>query len=435
METLTKIQFAFTVACHILFPSFSIGLATFLVVFESLWLFTRKHIYLTISKFWIKIFALTFGMGVVSGIVMEFQLGTNWSVFSEKVGPVLGSLFIYEVLTAFFIEAGALGIMIFGWNKVNKYLHFLSTFAVFCGVMISAFWIISANSWMQSPEGVTYENGIFLVNSWRSVILNSSVFPRYWHMVTAAEMSSSMVILGISAYYLLKEKHIEFSLKCIKISLTFLFLLSCCQWYIGDKVGTNVYKNQPIKTAAIEGIWDTQQGAPVTLFAYPNSKIESNQLVLFQIPKLASLLNTHDWDGEMVGLKSVPKDARPNVPIVFYSFRLMVGIGVIMTLMSFFGVILILRKKIEKTRWFLNLCMLASPIGFIAIIFGWFTTEFGRQPWVVYNILRTDYSLSQIKLWEVIVSLSIIVLVYCVIFGFFYFKYLLQTVKKGSSNT
>ena len=433
MEILSRTQFAFTVSFHILFPAFSIGLSTFLMIFEAAWLITKKDIYLNIVKFWIKIFALTFGMGVVSGIVMEFQFGTNWAGFAEKVGPVLGALFTYEVLTAFFIEAGALGIMIFGWGRINKYLHFLATFVVFFGVMLSAFWILSANSWMQTPSGVTYEAGRFIIHSWYDVIFNPSVIPRYIHMVIAAYLSTLMAIIGVSAYYLLKGNHLEFAKKCIKFALISLFFLSISQIFVGDDVGTEVHKNQPIKTAAIEGVWKTQRGAPLVLFAYPDSETQSNKFAI-TIPKLASLINTHELDGELIGLDSVPARDRPVVPAVFYSFRIMVGIGFLMVFIGIFGTILITRKKLYDRKWFLKLCVLASPLGFVAIITGWFTAEFGRQPWVVYGILRTEYAVSQIQLWQVILSLSAIVIIYFVVFGFFYFRYFTRAIKQGPDN-
>ncbi len=433
IEILSRTQFAFTVSFHILFPAFSIGLSTFLMIFEATWLITKKDIYLNIVKFWAKVFALTFGMGVVSGIVMEFQFGTNWAGFAEKVGPVLGVLFTYEVLTAFFIEAGALGIMIFGWGKINKYLHFLATFVVFIGVTLSAFWILAANSWMQTPSGVTYEAGRFIIHSWYDIIFNPSVIPRYIHMLVAAYLSTLMAIIGVSAYYLLKGKHLDFAKKCIKFSLISLFVLSISQLYVGDDVGREVYKNQPIKTAAIEGVWKTQKGAPLVLFAYPDSETQSNKFAI-TIPKLASLINTHELDGELIGLDSVPARDRPVVAAVFYSFRVMVGIGFLMVFIGIFGTLLIARKKLFDRKWFLRLCVLASPLGFIAIIAGWFTAEFGRQPWVVYGILRTEYAVSQIQLWQVILSLSAIVIIYFVIFGFFYFRYFTRVIRHGPDN-
>ncbi|KEI34989.1 putative cytochrome bd2, subunit I [Francisella sp. W12-1067] len=430
VEILSRIQFAFTVSFHILFPAFSIGLSTFLMIFEALWLITKNNTYLSIVKFWTKIFALTFGMGVVSGIVMEFQLGANWAGFAQKVGPVLGSLFTYEVLTAFFIEAGALGIMIFGWNKINKYAHFAANFTIFVGVTLSAFWILSANSWMQTPDGIKYANGQFNVYSWHHVIFNPSVVPRFIHMLLASYLSTLLVTLGVGCYYILKEKFHSFAKTCIKFSVVSILILSISQLFVGDEVGLKVHEHQPLKTAAMEGIWDTQKGAPLVLFAYPSESQEKN-LFTIEIPKLASLINTHNLNGEMLGLKSVDKKDRPLVAVVFYSFRIMVGIGLLMILIGLVGSIMLFKQKIYKNKWFLSICTLSTPLGFVAIITGWFTAEFGRQPWVVYGIIKTQYSVSDISFLQVFSSLASIIIVYFIIFGYFYFKYLLKIIKSG----
>ncbi|WP_298775498.1 cytochrome ubiquinol oxidase subunit I [uncultured Shewanella sp.] len=432
MEILSRIQFAFTVSFHILFPAFSIGLSTFLMIFEGIWLITKNDKYLAIVKFWTKVFALTFGMGVVSGIVMEFQFGTNWSGFAKQVGPVLGALFTYEVLTAFFIEAGALGIMIFGWGRVSKTLHFFSNIVIFLGVTISAFWILSANSWMQTPNGVDYINGQFVITSWFNVIFNPSVLPRYMHMLIAAYLSTSFVILGVSAYYLIKKINHDFALPCIRFSVVSILLLSVGQFFVGDEVGLKVHEHQPIKTAAIEGVWNTQKGAPLVLFAYPDEEAEKNRFAI-EIPKLASLINTHQMDGELIGLKSVDKQDRPLVAVVFYSFRVMVAIGSLMLLMGVIGTILLLKNRLDNANRFLHLCVICSPIGFIAIIAGWFTAEFGRQPWVVYNIIRTENVVSDLSVVQVGISLALIILIYCIVFGFFYFRYFSRIIKQGPS--
>ncbi|QLE78974.1 cytochrome ubiquinol oxidase subunit I [Francisella sp. Scap27] len=430
VEILSRIQFAFTVSFHILFPAFSIGLSTFLMIFEALWLITKKEKYLLIVKFWTKVFALTFGMGVVSGIVMEFQLGANWAGFAKTVGPVLGSLFTYEVLTAFFIEAGALGIMIFGWGRINKYIHFSANFVIFVGVTLSAFWILSANSWMQTPDGVNFVNGQFEVYSWYHVIFNPSVIPRFIHMLIASYLSTLMVILGVSCYYMLIDKFHLFAKTCIKFSLLTMLFLSFAQLFVGDEVGIEVHKHQPLKTAAMEGVWDTQEGAPLVLFAYPSETQEKN-LFAIEIPKLASLVNTHELNGEMLGLKSVAKEDRPLVAVVFYSFRIMVGIGLLMVFIGVVGSLLLAKQRIYGQKWFLWLCRLATPLGFVAIITGWFTAEFGRQPWVVYNLVKTQYSVSDISAWQVALSLGSIFVVYFIIFGYFYFKYLVKLIKAG----
>ena len=428
---LSRIQFAFTISFHIIFPSFSIGLATFLLVMETLWLTTKNTIYLTICRFYAKIFALTFGMGVVSGIVMEFQLGTNWPGFSERVGPVLGALFVFEVLTAFFIEAGFLGIMIFGWERVSAKVHYLATCLVVFGVTLSAFWIMSANSWMQTPTGAHMDSHhLFYLDSWWHVIFNPLVIPRYIHMMLSSYIATSFVILGISAYFMLKHSHKEIAKICAQFALVTLIIGLPLQIAIGDQVGHNVYRYQPIKTAAIEGVWQTQKGAPLLLFAYPDMKLEKN-LWPIGIPKLAAVINTHDFNGTLQGLTSVPPSDRPFVPVVFYTFRIMVGLGFLMLFITMYGLFLWMRKKLDRSSWFLKTCILASPVGFFAIIAGWFTAEIGRQPWLVYHALRTNDMATDVSAHTVWVSLILLMLVYGVIFGIFYFKYLLQIIHKG----
>ncbi len=429
-EILSRIQFAFTISFHIIFPAFSIGLATFLAIMEGAWLKTKNPLYLDICKFWTKVFALTFGMGVVSGIVMEFQLGTNWSGFTDRVGPVLGILFSYEVLTAFFIEAGFLGVMIFGWNRVGAKLHYLSTLLVVFGVTLSAFWILSANSWMQSPAGASLVNGRFHVDNWWHVIMNPTVMPRFLHMLAAAYITTAFVIAAISAYYLLKKAHVEFAKKCFSFATMLILILTPIQIFIGDEVGLRVHQYQPIKTAAIEGVWETQKGAPLLLFAWPDMQKQKN-LYELKVPKGASLINTHQLNGELIGLKTVDRSAQPYVPIVFWSFRIMVGCGL---LMLAFGLIsLYLRKKhrLYDTAWFLKSAVLMAPIGFAAVITGWFTAETGRQPWVVYNLVRTSEGATKVALEHVVTSFVLLVIVYGIIFGIFYFKYLFKLIQKG----
>lgn len=427
---ISRLQFAFTMSSHILFPSFSIGLALFLAVMEGFYLKTKNSQYLTICKFWSKVFALTFGMGIVSGIVMEFQLGTNWNSFTFMVGSVLGPLFTYEVLTAFFIEAGFLGVMLFGWNRVGPKLHFFSTMLVLIGVVISAFWILSANSWMQTPDGAVLKNGQFIVTDWKEVIFNRSVIPRYVHMLLAAWVTTGFVILGTSAYYLLQQKHLEFSKKCFSVTLAALFILVPAQGFVGDEVGVEIHKDQPIKTAAMEGVWHTQSGVPLVLFAIPDQENETNYWSI-EIPHFASVLNTHQWNGTLVGLDTVPKADRPFVALPFFSFRIMVGLAGIMLVIVLWGAYLFVRKRLYDNKWYLRACLSSAPIGFIALWFGWITAETGRQPWIVYNVLKTDDAVSKVDLNHVLLSFALIILVYGVIFGYFYFKFLFKVIAAG----
>lgn len=431
LELLSRIQFGFTISFHILFPAFSIGLITFIVIFETLWLKTKNLQYLSICKFWTKVLALTFGMGIVSGIVMEFQLGTNWSNFTHTVGNVLGVLFTYEVLTAFFIEAGFLGIMFFGWNRVSPTLHYCATILALIGVTLSAFWIMSANSWMQMPAGVNFEKNVFTVNNWWDVIFNPTFIPRFFHMLIATYISALFAVMAVCAYYLLKNQFMAFSKTCLSVAIKLLIVLVPLQILIGDAVGLNVFKYQPIKTAAIEGVWNTQSGAPFLLFAWPNQEKEINDFAI-SIPKLASLINTHEWNGELTGLKSVPKADRPNVPLVFYSFRIMVGLWLVMFLLTLAGLYFLFKKALYTNRFYLKCLLFSAPIGFVSIITGWFTAEFGRQPWVVYQALRTAAAASPtVKPHQIAMSLALIVIVYGIIFGYFYFRYFFNIIKTG----
>jgi cytochrome d ubiquinol oxidase subunit I len=432
LDTISRIQFGFTISFHILFPAFSIGLVTFIAILEGVWLKTRNPHYRNICIFWTKILALTFGMGIVSGIVMEFQLGTNWANFTRQVGSVLGVLFTFEVLTAFFIEAGFLGIMFFGWNRVNPKLHYAATLLAFFGVTLSAFWIMSANSWMQTPAGASFDGHIFKAENWIDVIFNPSFVPRYLHMLLSTYISSFLVIAGVSAYYLLNKKHIPFAKTCLSFVMWGLLIMMPLQIFMGDEVGLKVLEYQPLKTAAMEGVWDTQRGAPLVLFAWPNAKTETNDYAI-TIPKIAALINTHELNGELIGLKSVPAAERPPVAVVFWSFRIMVGLGLLMLLVAFLGLVLRYKDKIYQETWFLKLCVWISPIGFVSIITGWFTAEFGRQPWIVYHFLKRADALSPILLHQVIISFLSIVVVYGIIFGYFYFLFFIRAIKSGPS--
>lgn len=427
---LSRIQFATTIAFHILFPAFSIGIVTFLAIMEGAWLKTQKPLYLSICKFWTKIFALTFGMGVVSGIVMEFQLGTNWAGYTLMAGSVLGPLFSYEVLTAFFIEAGFLGIMIFGWERVGHKLHYLSTILVVIGVTLSAFWIDSANSWMQVPDGAHLEAGKYVVDNWLTVIFNPTVGYRFTHMMLAAYLSTAFAIASVSAHYLVKKSHYEFSRTCFSFSMWAITLLIPLQIFIGDASGLYVMKYQPSKTAAMEANWKTQAGAPLLLFAIPDQKNETNHFEI-GIPKLGSFINTHQWNGVLPGLKSFTPQDRPNVFIVFWTFRIMVGLALLMLVISIIHLILRIKGRLFKAKWFHQLARTCAPIGFIAMITGWFTTEIGRQPWIIFGVLRTNQAASQVPVRDVIISLVLIIIVYGIIFGIFYFHYLFKTIGKG----
>ncbi|MEJ2365119.1 MAG: cytochrome ubiquinol oxidase subunit I, partial [Deltaproteobacteria bacterium] len=375
---LARIQFAFTVAFHIMFPAFTIGLASWLAVVEWRWLKTGNDIYQEVYRMWVKIFAVTFGMGVVSGVVMSFQFGTNWSVFSDKVGNIFGPLLGFEVLTAFFLEASFLGIMLFGWNRVSRKMHFASTIIVACGTLISAFWILSANSWMQTPQGFRLgEHGLLYPTNWWQVIFNPSFPYRFMHMVTAAYLTTAFVVGGIGAFYLYRKLHVGHARVMFGMAMIMAIFVAPLQLVIGDSHGLNTLKYQPVKVSAIEGIWNTERGAALRLFGWPDQQQEETKYAI-KIPKLSSLILTHSLNGEVKGLKEWPKEDRPPVVWVFWSFRLMVGVGVLMIVTGIMAAILFFRKKLFDTPWFQYWCMVLTPAGFIAVICGWGVTEIGR---------------------------------------------------------
>jgi cytochrome d ubiquinol oxidase subunit I len=427
VEILSRIQFAFSIGFHILFPTLNLGLAVFLVVMEAMWLKTRNNTYFEICTLWTKIFALTFGMGVVSGIVLAYQIGTNFGPFITKFGNVLGALFAYETLTAFFLEAGFLGVMLFGWKRVPPVLHFMATLLVAIGTTISAFWILSANSWMQTPSGYQLIDGRYVVDSWWHVVFNPSFIPRYIHMLLASYVTTCFVIMAVSGFYLLRNQAVIVAKTTLSWALWAALILTPLQIVMGDIVGIYVHKYQPLKTAAIEGIWQTQRGAPLIIFAWPNQVAQKNDLVV-AIPKLASLINTHHWDGKMIGLTSVAPQEQPRVVPVFFSFRIMFGIGLLMLLTAITGLYLRLKHQLFHAAWFHRWCLFLAPFGFIASICGWFTAEIGRQPWVVYGLLKTHDAVSIVSLESVIISFVLLVLAYGVIFGF-YLHYLFKLIR------
>ena len=429
---LARIQFAFTVAFHIVFPAFTIGLASWLAVVEWRWLKTGNDIYQEVYRMWVKIFAVTFGMGVVSGVVMSFQFGTNWSVFSDKVGNIFGPLLGFEVLTAFFLEASFLGIMLFGWSRVSRKMHFASTIIVACGTLISAFWILSANSWMQTPQGFRLgEHGLLYPTNWWQVIFNPSFPYRFMHMVTAAYLTTAFVVGGIGAFYLYRELHVSHARVMFGMAMIMAIFVAPFQLVIGDLHGLNTLKHQPAKVSAIEGIWQTERGAALRLFGWPDQQQEETKYAI-EIPKLSSLILTHSLNGEVKGLKEWPKEDRPPVVWVFWSFRLMVGVGVLMILTGIMAAILFFRKKLFDTRWFQYWCMALTPAGFIAVIAGWCVTEIGRQPYVAYGVIRTGQSVSPVAGPHVALSLLAFIVTYIFIFGAGSY-YILRLIGKGPS--
>ncbi len=417
MLLLARIQFAFTVAWHIIFPAFTIGLASYLAMLEGLYLKTGRDVYIKLYRFWVKIFAVSFGMGVVSGLVMSYQFGTNWSLFSELTGNVLGPLLGYEVLTAFFLEASFLGIMLFGYSRVGPKLHFAATCIVAFGTLVSAFWILAANSWMQTPAGYEIRDGVFFATDWIEVIFNPSFPYRYVHMVLAAYCTTATVVAAVGAWHLLGDPRREGARVMTKMALGFLVLVVPAQIIAGHEHGLNVYEYQPTKLAAIEAHWESyQRDAPLILMAMPNEETESNDYAV-SIPKIGSLIAAGGFDKPIRGLKEWPPEERPPVALVFWSFRVMVGMGMIMLFLGFVGSFLMLRSKLENQRWFLRLCVLALPAGFVAVITGWITAEVGRQPYTVYGLLTTADSVSPVTASAVGTSLIVFIFVYAIVFA------------------
>ena len=421
---LARIQFAFTVSFHIIFPAITIGLASFLAVLEGLWLKTRNKDYLALFHFWSKIFAVNFAMGVVSGLVMAYQFGTNWSFFSDFAGSITGPLLTYEVLTAFFLEAGFLGVMLFGWNKVGEKLHFFATCMVALGTLMSTFWILASNSWMQTPQGFEIVNNQVVPVDWLAVIFNPSFPYRLAHMGVAAFLASAFFIAASASWHLLKGNKTSAMKKMLSMSIWIILILAPIQALIGDMHGLNTLKHQPAKIAAIEGHWQNNPGeaTPLILFGIPDMDEEKTKYAL-QIPYLGSLILTHSLDKQVPALKEFPKDDRPNSLIVFWSFRIMVGLGMLMILVGVWGTWLRYKKKLYQSNLFLRFTFLMAPSGLIAILAGWFTTEVGRQPWVVYGIQRTRDAVS--------ISLLIFFIVYGSVFGIGY-AYMLKLIRKGA---
>jgi len=415
-EFLSRLQFAFVMSFHILFPAFTIGLASWLAFIEAVWLVKRTDLWRDLYFFWLKIFAVAFGMGVVSGIVMSFQFGTNWAGFSIVAGNVVGPLLNYEVLTAFFLEATFLGVMLFGWKRVSHRTHFLATCMVALGTLISAFWIMSANSWMQTPSGFELRDGVFFPVDWWKVIFNPSFPVRLPHMVLAAFISTAMVVGGVSAVYLLQRRFADKSQAMLKLALGFLAIVIPIQIVIGDMAGLKVREYQPAKLAAIEARWETARAVPLTLFAWPDEAAETNHYAM-DVPHLGSLILTHEWNGEVKGLKDFPRDERPPVKIPFFSFRIMVGLGVLMLALALVGLWRWRRGTLDSGRAYLVAWVVMIPSGFVALLTGWYVAEVGRQPWVVQGLARTSDAVSQVPASSVLASLITFVVVYIGIFG------------------
>jgi cytochrome d ubiquinol oxidase subunit I len=425
---LSRLQFAFTIGFHIIFPAFTIGLASFLAVLEGLWLFTKKPQFKNLYLFWVKIFALSFGMGVVSGIVMSYEFGTNWSVFSRQAGSVIGPLLGYEVLTAFFLEASFLGIMLFGWKRVGPGLHFASTCIVAVGTLTSAFWIIAANSWMQTPQGFTHAaDGTMVATDFAQVIFNPSMPTRFVHMVIAAYLTTAMVVAGASGFALLRDKPKAESGTSLRMAILMMAIVAPIQILAGHESGLVAHAHQPAKVAALEGWWTTRTQQPTVLVGFPNEQARRNDLAI-SVPGFGSAINNIPPNVEAQGLDAFPD--HPPVFITFWAFRIMVGMSAIMVALGVWGAANWLIGRVDRAKWFQRAAVLAAPSGFIAVLAGWTLTEVGRQPYVVYGVLRTADAVAPVSAASVGSSLLAFIIAYAIVFSAGAL-YILRLISKG----
>jgi cytochrome d ubiquinol oxidase subunit I len=414
---LSRIQFFWVIALHILLPAFTVGLASYIAVLEVLHLATRRPVFLRLSQFWLKVFAVSFGMGVVSGIVMPFQLGTNWSRYSDATADIVGPLMAYEGLMAFFLEAGFLGVLLFGRKRVPAWVHCFSAVMVSAGTLFSTFWILAANSWMHTPAGYAIEGGRFIPADWYQVIFSASFPYRLAHTAMAFFITTAFVVAGVAAYHLRAGRFHEEGATMLKMAFGLLTVLVPLQIVIGDQHGLNTREHQPAKLAAIEANWETRSRMPLLLFAWPDGRAEVNRFEV-GIPALGSVVLTHDVDGVVRGLKDWKPEDRPPVAIPFFAFRAMVAIALAMLAIVACSWWVWRRGRLTEARWFLKLCELGSPLGFVAVIAGWVTTEVGRQPWVVYGLLRTQDAVTpSLTGTDVLVSLAVYLIAYSAIFG------------------
>jgi len=428
---LARIQFAFTVSFHILFPAITIGLASFLAVLEGLWLKSNNAVYKDLYHFWSKIFAVNFGMGVVSGLVMAYEFGTNWSRFSDFAGSITGPLLTYEVLTAFFLEAGFLGVMLFGWNRVGRGLHFFATVMVALGTLISTFWILASNSWMQTPQGFSIVDGRIMPMYWLAIVFNPSFPFRLAHMAIAAFVATAFFVGSSAAWHLLRKNDTPHIRKMLSMALWMALIVAPIQAVVGDAHGLNTLEHQPAKIAAMEGHWENvgNEPTPLVLFGIPDMQAEKTRYAI-EIPYLGSLILTHSLDKQIPALKSFPREDRPNATIIFFSFRIMAGLGMLMILTGVLGLALRRNGALYHNRMFLRLVLFMGPTGLIAMLAGWITTEVGRQPWVVYGLLRTADAASNHTVTQLSISLALFVLIYFSVFAVG-IGYMMKLVRKG----
>jgi len=432
---LARVQFAFTVSFHIIFPTTSIGLAMFLAVMEGLWLKTKDAIYLQIYRFWLGIFAMAFGVGVVTGIVLSFEFGLGFARFAQIAGPAIGPMIALEVLTSFFLEAGFLGIMLFGFRRVGPKLHFLATCMVALGTLMSASWILSANSWMQTPDGVAMQNGRLVVADWFNVIVNPSWLYRLPHMVTAAYLTASFLVAGVGAWYLLRGKHTRFGRKSVSIGMSFAAILIAGQVFIGDILYGTMLKHQPSKMQAAEGFWEEQSQSPAPYYwvIVPDQLHQRNRVAL-GIPYLGSIWLTHSLHGRVEGLKNTPRDRQPMMGMVFYGFRIMYGTAILMFGIAVTSLWLRWHGRLFITPWFLRALVIMAPSGIIATLGGWYLAETGRQPWVIFGLLRTLDAVSPVPAGALLSTLIAFICIYA-FFMTAFLIFVFRIIRRGPEAT
>jgi cytochrome bd ubiquinol oxidase subunit I len=431
---LLRLQFAFTISFHIIFPSFTIGLAAWLTILEALRLATGRPAYRVVFEFWLKIFGVAFGLGVVSGIVMAFQFGTNWDVLARKTGPIQGVLLSYETFTAFFLEASFFGILVFGRPRVPPWFYLFSTAMVALGTTLSAFWIMVNNSWMQAPTGYAIENGEYVPADWPKIIFSPVLWVRFPHMLLASYVTGAFCVAATGAWYLLRGKFHAEARIMLRMGLLLGAVLIPVQLFFGHLTGDYVHDYQPAKFAAIEARWHDEQPAAEVLIAIPDPRLETNDYAI-QIPVLGSLIGSMSFDSKEVGLTDFPPSDRPPMIIPFFAFRIMVGCGLVMLLLAWVGSYLSVKGSLEENRLLLWATFLSFPLPFIAILTGWFTAEVGRQPWTVYGVLRTADSVTPfLTARAATISLIVFCAVYAFIFAFgiFYIHRLLRAGPEGS---
>ncbi len=428
---IARVQFAFTVSFHIIFPTISIGLAMFLAIVEGLWLKTKDPLYLQIYRFWLGIFAMAFGVGVVTGIVLSFEFGLGFARFGQMAGPAIGPMIALEVLTSFFLEAGFLGIMLFGLHRVGPKLHFLATCMVALGTLLSTSWILSANSWMQTPDGVAIENGHVVVTDWLKVIVNPSWLYRLPHMLTAAYLTGSFLVAGVGAWYLLRGKHEAFGRRTVSLGTAFATILIAAQVFLGDILYGTMLQYQPAKMQAAEGFWEKQSQSPAPYYwiIVPDQDHQRNRFAL-GIPYLGSIWLTHSLDGRIEGLKNTPPDRQPQMGMVFYGLRVMYGIAIIMFGLGVASLWLRWQGRLFTTRWFLRALVIMAPSGILATLGGWYLAETGRQPWVIYGMLRTMDAVSPMPAGVLLSTLILFVCIYALFMAGF-LAFALRMIRRG----